>query len=262
MFSENLLVFDGKKNRWETRTPKGLGWKPSFMTTTNIKGERTDEFDAFVTRTIEDPAAPVIKKLAVGEALSDAERILAAWFMAITMARNPHFMHETFTAYLGKLTERESSEWAHIAELWCEAIGRKFTSTTVSDLLREPGVAATIYWSISLRDRLLNWRWFSLRTEESRPFILSDNPTYRQHPDNDTYFISFPMSTTHAIYVTNAQGKARSGDTTDEDVRQFNLQTMLFAREFVVASCTSFPGSDQLHKWRKKWFESPTSANG
>ena len=89
MFSRNLLVLDMKSGRWERRTPKGVGWSSHLYSFVDATGRRTDAFDKHVKRQIEDPAAPALKKLAVGGDLDGEERAAVAGFIALTAARNP-----------------------------------------------------------------------------------------------------------------------------------------------------------------------------
>src|SRR4051794_31480533 len=79
LFSENICVYDLKRRRWERRTTGGVGWFPHLCSTVNMEGNRTDEFDQFLKRHVEDPAAPALKKLATGGSLDANERSAAAF---------------------------------------------------------------------------------------------------------------------------------------------------------------------------------------
>src|SRR5713226_2238310 len=103
MFSDNLSVYDMGKQRWERRSPDGVGWFPHLCSMIDMEGNRTDDFDQFVKQQVEDPAAPALKKLATGEALDPGDRAAVALFVALTAARSPEMMNGVFTEYVGDL---------------------------------------------------------------------------------------------------------------------------------------------------------------
>jgi hypothetical protein len=74
MFSDDLLVYDLRKRIWEERTPRGVGWSPHLCSFIDMGGRRNDHFDRFLKASVEDPAVPALKKIAMSQALTDNER--------------------------------------------------------------------------------------------------------------------------------------------------------------------------------------------
>src|SRR5262245_26853559 len=99
MFSDNLCVYDMKNRRWGKRSPDGVGWFPHLCSMIDMEGNRTDDFDQFLKRRVEDPAAPALRKLAIGEMIDLGERAAVAHFVALTAARSPEMMNGVITEH-------------------------------------------------------------------------------------------------------------------------------------------------------------------
>ena len=119
MFSDNLLVYDVQKRRWEQRTPNGVGWFPHLCSMIDMQGNRTDAFDQYLKLNVEDPAAPALKKLATGGSLDANERSAVALFVALTAARSPQLMNTVMTEHLGNLAADDRAELDGLVKLWC-----------------------------------------------------------------------------------------------------------------------------------------------
>ena len=110
IFSDNLCVYDLQKHCWEERTPNGVGWFPHLCSMIDMDGSRTDDFDKFLNREVENPAAPAMKKLATGEVLDSSERSAVALFIALTAARSPQMMNTAMQGHLDRLPEADREE--------------------------------------------------------------------------------------------------------------------------------------------------------
>ena len=107
MFSDKLLVYTREAGCWEDRTPNGIGWFPHLLSVISNAGKRTDEFDQFFKRQVEDPAAPALKKMAEGQCVNDRERSAIAVFIALTAARSPDLLGATRNEYLKGTSDKE-----------------------------------------------------------------------------------------------------------------------------------------------------------
>jgi hypothetical protein len=250
MFSDNLLIFDCKKARWEQRTTKGVGWFPHLLTMYDEIGERTDSFDQFIQANIEDPAAPAFKKMALGEILDDSERASIALFIGLTAARSPAMINETQAQYLQKLSEADRDELLGVTKIWCERSGLLFDSKSLDEFLKPSRFGAIWTWTKSMQHRLLQWNWHTVHASHENPFVTSDHPVFAQWDGKaDVRFLSFPISSTVALIVYNA-GQLRNDHSAAEYVRAINYQTMAKATDFVVSCQDKFPGSDFLSDWQ------------
>lgn len=156
MFSDSLCVYDIRKQKWEKRSPDGVGWFPHLCSMIDMEGNRTDEFDQFLKRHVEDPAAPVLKKLATGGKLNCDERAAVALFIALTASRSPEMMNGVVTTHLGNLTPTDRAELEELVKLWCGWAGKPFGPNSHSEFLKPSSFGAIWVWAQSLQRRLLD----------------------------------------------------------------------------------------------------------
>lgn len=234
MFSENLCVFDMRKRRWERRTPEGVGWFSHLCSMIDAGGNRTDDFDQFLKRNVEDPAAPALKKLAVGGAVDPSERSAVALFIALTAARSPKMIETVVESHLAKLTHAERNELDDLAKRWCHWIGRSFDAKSLHEFLKPSSFGAIWLWSQNLQRRLIDWDWHLIKTTNDQPFVTSDRPVFAQWDlEMGVRLVSFPVSSEIAIIVSN--GRLNTARDSRNDVAVMNRQTLDSATEFVVA---------------------------
>jgi hypothetical protein len=246
MFSDNLRVYDIRKRRWETRTPDGVGWSSHLCSLIEMDGKRTDDFDRFLKLSVEDPAVPAIKSLATGAALGDDGRSAVAMFIALTAARSPEMMKGIVSEHRDKLSTRDQAELDALVRIWCAITGKPCDSKAHDEFLKPSTFGAIWFWSLSLRDRLVNWNWHVVQTTRTKPFVTSDRPVYTEwESDQNLGLVSFPVSTEFALIVTSGGCFNEARDRTREAF-VINRQTMERACEFVVACEEGFPGDDHL----------------
>ena len=250
MFSQNLQVFLCKTGEWETRTSKGVGWSPHLLSYYNDEGRRTDEFDQYLKRTIEDPAAPVLRKLANAESITDDERNVAASFIALTASRTPEMLGSSIGDHVAKMSDDERKSIEGAAEAWCASSSLKYSASAVQDFLKPSQLGAMLLWAQSVQKRLMAWKWHAVSTTVSHPFVTSDRPVFMER-DNGISLVGFPVSSTNALIIYS-DCMLRNDHTLEENLRAVNFQTIDKATEFIVAPSQTFPGSDHLNVWRER----------
>jgi len=248
MFSDNLLVYDRRKACWERRTPNGVGWFPHLLSMIDMQGHRTDDFDQFLKRNVEDPAAPALKKMAQASQVDEQERSAIALFIGLTAARSPKLVSQTFTEYVEKLPDNERRELDSLTEVWCELTGREHGPKSNSEFLKPSSFGGIWVWAKSLQQRLLQWQWHILQTTRDKPFVTSDRPVFLQWDrDQDVRFVGFPVSSEVALIV-NSAGQLREGRDQEQDVCALNRQTMGLATDFIAACSRTFPADGFLQE--------------
>jgi hypothetical protein len=246
MFSDNLYVFDIRKQQWERRTPYGVGWFPHLCSMIDMEGNRTDDFDQFLKHHIEDPAAPALQKLAKGGTLDASERAAVALFIALTAARSPDQMNGVITEHLGGLAPLDRSELDELVKLWCGWTGKPYDSKSHNEFLKPSSFGAIWVWSQSLQRRLLEFEWHMIQTTRDRPFVTSDRPVFAQWDrEQDMRLVSFPVSSEFALILI-AGGQLNERRDYANEVSAMNRQTLDRASEFAVTCREAFPGAETL----------------
>jgi hypothetical protein len=246
MFSDNLWVYDVRKQRWERRSPNGVGWFWHLCSMIDMEGKRSDDFDQFLKQRVEDPACPALKKLATGEALEGAERSAVALFIALTAARSPRLRDIVVAEHLGGLAPADRAELDDLVQLWCTWTGTRHDERAYGEFLKPSSFGAAWAWSLSLQRYLLEAEWHLVRTTRDQPFITSDWPVYAHWDrEQDVRLVSFPVSSEVALIIFTG-GQLNPARDPKDAAKMVNLQTMCRATEFVVACKTSFPGDAYL----------------
>jgi hypothetical protein len=246
MFSKNLLVYDLHKHQWVSRSPAGVGWFPHLFSMISRHGERTDEFDKFLKREVEDPAAPAMKKLAVGNELSDIERAAVASFIALTAARSPTVLKSTMAKYLATQSEKDLAMIEQAVQIWCDCTKLPRASMSHEEFLKPGSFGAIWLWSQNFRSRLLAWNWHIVTTTEDKPFITSDRPVFAEWDENDDVrLVSIPVSSRIALIIINGGDLNEARDRSLES-STMNRQTLMNADEFIVACRKDFPACSAI----------------
>jgi hypothetical protein len=254
LFSDNLCVYDLRRQRWEKRSPEGVGWFPHLCSMIDIEGNRTDDFDQFLKQQVEDPAAPALRKLATGRALDPSDRAAVALFMALTAARSPEMMKGVVTEHLGGLAPATRAELDDLVKLWCGWTGKTYDSKSHGEFLKPGSFGAIWVFSQSLQSRLLTWEWHVVQTTRELPFVTSDQPVFAQWDRNqDVRLVSFAVSSEYALIVISGGQFNQARDQTNR-VTAMNRQTMVRASEFVVACKETFPDSEFLARAGQRGF--------
>jgi len=248
LFSDCLQVYTRRQKRWERRTPDGVGWFPHLVTMIDSAGGRTDEFDAFLKKNVEDPATPALRKLAQAADLTDAERSSVAMFIALTAARQPDLLSQAAHDYVHSLEAGEKDELEALTQIWCRSTAQPYGPDSLQQFIMPSRLGGLWIWAKSLHHRLLQWQWHVLETHRENPFVTSDWPVYAEKgKDNNVCVVSFPVSSELALIIHNVP--LRDGRDDREDVRALNLQTMDRASDFIACCRRSFPGDSFLSQW-------------
>ncbi len=246
MFSDNLCVYDREKRRWEKRSPNGVGWFPHLCSMIGMDGTRTDSFDRFLKKQVEDPSALPLKKLASGAPVDADERSAVAFFVAITAARSPEVMKASVTEHLSSLAPSDRADLDDLVKRWCYWTGKPYGSKSQSEFLKPGQFGAIWMWANDLRRRLLQWEWRLIATTRERPFVTSDRPVFGEWDrKQDMGLVSFPVSSEAAIIIV-ARGQFNEDRDRSNQVCAMNRQTVDRATQFVVACKKTFPGSGSL----------------
>jgi len=249
MFSNNLCVYDMRKHRWERRSPDGIGWFPHLYSMFDSEGNRTDEFEKFLSQQVENPAALALKKLATGTTIEPSERSTVALFVALTAARSPEMMNEVVAAHLGSLGPTDRDELDDLVKLWCDWIGKQYGSNSHSEFLKPSSFGAVWIWSKRLQDFLLKCKWHLIQTSRERPFVTSDRPVFMRR-EQEMHLVSFPVSPEFALIIISGGELNEARDRTNE-VWAINRQTLARATDFVVACKEQFFADELLNKRRE-----------
>jgi hypothetical protein len=244
MFSNNLHVYRFGERRWRSNSPKQIGWLSDHYSMIKMDGERSDEFDKFLNRYVEEPGAPAMKKLAMGEEIDADERSAVAAFIALTAARSPQLMNAALTQHQESLSSDARAEQEEIIKCWCELTRGPYDLKAHAAFLKPSQFGAIWVWLRSLQQRLLQWSWNLVRTTSDQPFVTSDRPVFARRWEGGAGIVSFPVSSEVAlVFVQGIQFREPP-----DAVCRINQQTLVNAKDFVAACKDSFPGDDLLKK--------------
>lgn len=246
MFSNKLCYYDLRKHSWESRSPEGVGWYPHLCSMIDVEGNRTDHFDQFLKLNIEDPAAPVMKKLATGETIELNERAAVARFIALTTFRTPEMLNNVTKSHLEEQSPSARAELDSAIRFWRELVGKRHIPNEHLEFLKPTLFDAIAFQTDSLAKRLLKWQWNTIRTSRDQPFVTTDWPTLGEKEGN-LHLVTFPISSEIALVISSGGPIVNPTDHT-QMVRAMNLGTLHRSTVFVVACKESFPGDEFLEK--------------
>jgi hypothetical protein len=87
---------------------------------------------------VEDPAAPILKKIASRGQIEKDEREAIALFIAITAARNPEVMKQIMDDYLDNRLSKTRARTDALVRLWCELVRRPYRQDSHAEF-NKPG---------------------------------------------------------------------------------------------------------------------------
>lgn len=243
MFSTSLNYFDLTSRDWQMRTPRGVAWEPHLFSTIGVDGVRNDWFDQFLKKRVEDPAAPALKKMAERVSLEEEEKRAVALFIAVTASRNPDLVSRSVSSYFRDLPRPQLAELKLAATQWCRARGVEYDQNTREEFFRPTSFGGMWLWAQNLSARIINWRWYTVRTSADRPFVTSDSPVSASRDDSGSFsLISFPISSERGLVIVEHGAFNIDRDLSCE-ATVLNHQTIEGASRFIVASRRDFPGA-------------------
>ncbi len=249
IFSDALWYYDLKKRSWEQRSPRGVGWFPHLCSIYDQEGRRTDEFDKYMKTTVEDPAAPALKKLALRGDLLAGEQQAVALFIALTALRSPKRIEDLLKHYRESLVEGARATLEAEAVRWCESMGRQADDDGLKEFYKPRVLQDAIRAAWRIQRELMNWQWHVVYTPREQPFVSSDMPVLAQWlEETKTGLVTFPVSSEVALVLFTG-GRLRTERDSQHDPRAMNLGTIRYATEFVVSCTRGVPSDDDLSKF-------------
>ncbi len=251
MFGNNLFVYESKTQKWEPRTPNGVGWFPNLYYMFDNSGEKTDAFEKFLNEYIETPLTPIMRKAATEpDTLTIKERESIAMFIGVTTARTPSAMKDITNRFFSGLPANDIGEVEKNTRLWCSVTNRNYTAKSKEEFLKPSVFGAILVWAASLRTRIIQWNWTFIRTNRDCPFITSDSPALLQKTENNIRIVTFPISSEIAVVISNMELRANRDSM--QDVAAMNRGTLENAKEFVICCKKNFPCDSFLSQWPKQ----------
>jgi hypothetical protein len=113
----------------------------------DMEGNRTEGFDQFLKRNVEDPAVPGMKRLAAGAALDFEDPSKIALFLALTMARSPAMMHSVLDRHVHTIAPDDRTELEDLVKLWCHWTARPYGPNSHNEFLKPSSFGAVWVWS-------------------------------------------------------------------------------------------------------------------
>src|SRR5262245_51585673 len=121
-------------------------------------GGRSDDFDQYLKRQVEDPAVPALKRLAIG-ATDNADRSAIAMFIALTAARCPGVMKSISLEHVHRLPDSDRAEFDELVQQWCSVNHKPVDASSQYEFLKPDMFGAMWFWCRSLQHRLMQWDW-------------------------------------------------------------------------------------------------------
>lgn len=250
-----LAVFDRDQNEVRIQKPESTGVIGHFYTVEDDQGRKRFELEQALSE-IESKAAPIIKKLAAQEGISDDERSEMAMFVALGMCRTPDLvdsikqmngdmirrmtkiMFSDVNRVKSMLRDKPDSQ---ISEETLEADAKAMVEFAASDAYKVEthhgwalGMSMTMFSSIA--PILAGRDWLVVHRDcDKRSFVTSDAPlvltTVMPRKDNfggigfanaDALSL-FPLTQSCALLIFGNDGGFAHKTVSQENVKQINL---------------------------------------
>ena len=237
-----LLVSDERVPAWDRPSIKGIGYKTDLYTSV-VDGSDSDALEAWFGQEVEDPAAPVLLKVAEGRALTRADRRHVTLFAMAMDVRTPRsyllWRERTLRETDGLLRQVLERIPDHLAAARRgdqrpslpdpRPVTPIRVKTDVDERGRLTGIGAEIIvgremWLWSIRYTLTEAirkvpepNWIVLRAAEGQQWFTSDQPLLRlgyTGPDSFTFGggwgrpgceVVLPISPAHLLYFKVGQ---------------------------------------------------------
>jgi len=122
-----------------------------------------------------------------------------------------------------------------------------FAKFVMHMLMRTPhAIEATIGPFLETAKFLEAMNWTFFRTSPDVPFVTSDSPVVKQYGFADANCtVSIPLSSVLAFFADNGSRRETWIDMSSHSARHFNLMTLRYATQMVIASRIDYPGYDE-----------------
>jgi len=251
MGSENLQVFTKEECKWRKRSSKSIAFESDFYATVYIDGIESNGFDCFFKKYVEDPAAPVLQRIARSRVLNKQDRPILARFIGFTAARSPDLIRNVRISHEKAQSLTCQADFDKLLQQYCTITGQVWGPHIGQQLLHEDALNAAFMWGQSLEYRFLYYNWHLLCTTRHEPFVTSDRPVFAEKElDDSAYLVSLPVSSEVAVLIFDG-GSLNPNRDKSREVATINVQTLRRADRFVACCQQTFPGDEILNEWRK-----------
>jgi hypothetical protein len=259
--AKRLHVFDRATGKLRRDSPKNVAGITDYYILTTESGEREESVEHGLLADIEGAAAPVLRRLANCEVISDHEHDVAATFLAFLCTRIPAF-EETYAELNNQIGQEFFRRAAGTPERAEQFLARhrktfpysvaEFCDFVNSEALSfPPDKSERIRLMIELAAPLIvafkNMDWWLWRARDTRRFITSDAPfgllplpgalpAYGELSPNVLRFVS--ISSEVCLMLADRKGATPflgAKDLDDDGVREVNAAIALGAVRLVIA---------------------------
>lgn len=264
---KGFWVYDLKRDQYRPQVPRDTGVQSYFNAIENEKGERSFELEEMLSK-IEGDVTGVMAKVEVRKELSDDERYLLAYFVALQRLRGPDFhddtsrMSEHMLKRMMEMTwwnpEHARQEWERFQKDTGTAIDTTFEEMRAYVLKGDYKITTHRNMSLEMMLKLapgfanLFYRldWLFLCAPQAKTFVTADTPfslfDSRRKEQRGPLDIGvglgtpgatklIPLSATTCLSMHDVGSSCSYVDATRELMRATNMQITYGATKFVIA---------------------------
>lgn len=246
-----LDVFDVVKNSWEPdfRTTERIGYEKHNLSFFDESGKRDDGFDEYVHNKYEEPAlGPITSARGRCDFSSLEFRRGVSKIIALISSRNPKRMRDVMLKHHEQMSDEEKLRVSQQEKEW--KLQRTVRCKDSSYEYRKPSLLNAIRnWTPTVEARLMSGRWKLVVTPPNNPFITGDRPVFAYMEDNGSAYVTFPMSPTRAVVITNISD--REAFNVVDWAEWINTRTVMNSRSFIISTRREFKGIDTLNDLQK-----------
>lgn len=282
-----LAVFDRDQNEVRIQKPESTGVIGHFYTVEDEQGRKRFELEQVLSE-IESKAAPIIKKLAAQEGISDDERSEMAMFVALGMCRTPDLV-DSIKEMNGQIIKRMATVMFSDVNRVKAMLRDKPDSLTSEEALEADAKAMVEFaasdaykvethhgWALSMAMTMFTTiapilagrDWLVVhRNCEKRSFVTSDAPLVltKVMPRKDKIWgigfantdalVLFPLTQSCALLIFGNDGGFVHKTVSQDSVKHFNLMVADRCQRFVVGRDETLVRSlaKRLSLAAKKW---------
>lgn len=242
-------IFHANKGWHDRPVPvKKVAAEDYLYTYLNIDGGSNNEFEHFLAREVESPAAPAISRILTkhSKRLCEVDRKAISKFLAFAALRTPTIMENVRHADKHGQSEKQKIYDHQLALEWFCMLGKPAPQNPVEEMLKGSLIDAIKFKAPSLASRFYRYHWTVVTTEPINPFITTDWPVFARKYQGEP-IVCFPLSSTQVLALTQ---NFRFNHKIDVGVvREINLQSMEKARRHIICCQKQFPGDEKLANW-------------
>jgi hypothetical protein len=261
-----LAVYDRDSNEVRMQKPENTGVIGHFYTVEDELGRKRFEVEQILSE-FESKAAPIIKKMATRENLSDDERSNMAIFVAMAMFRTPDMLDSIKAANAGMVKKMTKLTFGNLEMAKAAIRGSPTAPTSEEELDKEArGIVEFVQkdqytietnhrWALrmaielfsSIAPILAGRDWLVVhRSNEKQSFVTTDSPlvlTTMEPRKNNFWGIGFankdalvilPLTESCSLMIFGSDGDFNHKTVGAEQIRHFNLMVADRCQRFVI----------------------------